>query len=117
MVNWLDHIAVRLWPDLAIVDGRLPYFAVPNGGNRNAITGAIMKREGVRAGVPDLLIMVPSSRSHGLAIEMKKVKGSTTSKEQKAWGVALRKMGYHWEVCKGHEQAIDSITKYLQGGM
>ena len=32
-------------------------FAVPNGGKRDKITGAILKREGVKAGVPDIVIV------------------------------------------------------------
>lgn len=33
--------------------------AIPNGGNRSAITGAIMKAEGVRSGAPDMLFVLP----------------------------------------------------------
>ena len=32
-------------------------FAIPNGGKRDRITGAILKREGVKAGVPDIAIV------------------------------------------------------------
>ena len=55
-------------------------FAIPNGGNRDAITGSIMRAEGVTPGVPDLYI--PLWR---LWIEMKRTKGSSTSDEQIEW--------------------------------
>ncbi len=46
---------------IQFLDAALPpscrAFAVPNGGNRDKITGAILKREGVKAGVPDIVIV------------------------------------------------------------
>ena len=39
-------------------------FAVPNGGRRDAVTGARLKAEGVVAGVADLLLFVPT-KQHG----------------------------------------------------
>ena len=35
----------------------ITYFAVPNGGLRSKRTGAQLKKQGVKAGVPDLLII------------------------------------------------------------
>lgn len=50
--------------------GRL-LFAVPNGGARNAKEAAIMKGEGVTAGVADLILLYPSGGFHSLCIEFK----------------------------------------------
>ena len=47
-------------------------YAIPNGGARNKITAAILKREGVRAGVPDICLPVPSGAYHALYIELKR---------------------------------------------
>lgn len=135
VVDWLDFIAARKWSELAIIDRwsfdeskyaakrpqwRLPYFAAANGGNRDKVTGAIMKSEGVIAGVPDLMIMVPRTIAfryyHGLAIEMKKREGGVISPAQIAWGNALETMGYRWKVCHGAAEAIETITDYLNGG-
>lgn len=54
-------------------------FAVPNGGNRDRITGAILNREGVRAGVPDIVII----RSEGVAafLEVKTETGRLSSSQ------------------------------------
>lgn len=60
------------------------FFAIPNGGNRDAITGAIMKAEGVKRGVPD--IYIPEWR---LWIEFKRIKGSVISDEQREWELHL----------------------------
>lgn len=57
-------------------------FAIPNGGLRNKITAARMKREGVKAGVPDIQIITKSGAS--ALIELKASKG-TLSDAQKEW--------------------------------
>ena len=46
-------------------------FAVPNGGARNAREAAIMKGEGVTAGVSALILLFPSGGFHSLCIEFK----------------------------------------------
>lgn len=45
--------AILQWLRLAVPDAIV--FAVPNGSKRDAITGAILKSEGVQAGAPDLV--------------------------------------------------------------
>lgn len=57
----------------AFLDSALPktalWFAVPNGGTRNLIEAVNMKRQGVKAGVPDLIVMWDS---HAYGIELKR---------------------------------------------
>ena len=53
--------------------GRL--FAVPNGGRRDAVTGAKLKAEGVVPGVSDLILLKSNCRYGALLIEMKTDKG------------------------------------------
>lgn len=65
--------------------GRL-LFAVPNGGARNAKEAAIMKGEGVTAGVADLILLYPSGGFHSLCIEFKTPsKSSRQTPTQKEW--------------------------------
>lgn len=89
-------------------------FAVPNGGARSAITGAILKSEGVLAGVADLLLLVPNKNYHGLCIEMKTAKGrqSTT---QKQWERAVTLQGYKYIVCRSFTDFVKEINNYLCG--
>ena len=47
-------------------------FAVPNGGRRDAITGARLKEEGATSGVSDLILLKSNRFYGGLCIEMKK---------------------------------------------
>lgn len=90
-------------------------FAIPNGGARSATTGALLKAEGVRAGVPDLFLAVPRGSCHGLFIEMKKIKGGVVSAAQEAMCAELRSQGYAVEICHGWQEAVTTITSYLNG--
>jgi hypothetical protein len=94
-------------------------WAIPNGGRRDEITGAILKREGVRAGVPDLFLAVPvpvhGGRSRaGLFIEMKTWTGRVSKAQQEAI-FRLRRRGYECVVAHGFDQASRAITQYLEG--
>jgi len=88
-------------------------FAIPNGGARSVITGAMLKREGVQKGIPDLFLAVPRRACGGLFIEMKKKKGGVVSQEQREWIAKFVWQGYQAEICNGWEEARDIIIKYL----
>ena len=45
--------------------------AIPNGGSRNKLEAYNLKKQGVRPGVPDLLLPVVTKKYPGLWIEMK----------------------------------------------
>lgn len=89
-------------------------FAVPNGGARSVVTGAILKSEGVVAGVADLLLLVPSRGFHGLCIEMKTAKGRQ-SQTQKQWEKAVALQGYKYIVCRSFADFVKEINTYLNG--
>lgn len=89
--------------------------AIPNGGARNAITGAMLKAEGVRAGVPDLFLAFPAGGLHGLFIEMKRARGGATSTAQKIVGELLSRAGYGVAVCHGWQDARDTVIRYMEG--
>lgn len=90
-------------------------FAIPNGGARNAVTGARLKAEGVLAGVPDLMIAEPRGYWAGLFIEMKTATGKL-SKEQKQMQVTLTEKGYYFAVCRSFDEFRQIVTEYLQEG-
>lgn len=87
-------------------------FAIPNGGARSALTGAMLKAEGVVAGVPDLMVAVPNDGYFGLFIEMK-VKPNRPSKEQKKIISRLEDAGYKVAVCYCFEEFEQAVTDYL----
>lgn len=91
-------------------------YAIPNGGIRDGRTAAILRKTGVKAGVPDVCLPVKRGTYGALYIEMKRAAGGRVSVEQKIWLNALAAAGNRAVVCKGWEQAAQTITDYLQGG-
>ena len=89
--------------------------AIPNGEYRTKRTGSLLKRTGVKRGVPDICLPVARHGCHGLYIELKRVKGSHISREQLQWMDALARQGYQCAICKGWEMARDVSIDYLQG--
>lgn len=88
-------------------------FHVPNGGGRSKAEAGRFKAEGVKAGVPDIFLPVPSHGMHGLFIELKKIKGGRVSPEQKQWIEDLTMQGYAAIVCHGAAEAEEMICDYL----
>lgn len=86
---------------------------IPNGGKRSITTAKRLKAEGVKAGVPDISLPVPSGRYHGLYVELKAGKNKTTE-NQDGWLSRLRQQGYCVAVCYGWEAASKVITDYLK---
>lgn len=87
-------------------------YHIPNGGKRNRFEAANLKRQGVKAGVPDICLPVANGGFHGLYIELKAGKNKTTDKQDE-WLSDLRQQGYFAEVCVGWENAKNTIIKYL----
>lgn len=88
-------------------------FAIPNEGKRSKVMGARMKAQGLKSGVPDICLALPRDGKPGLFIEMKRIKGSTTTENQKRWIDRLKSVGYEVHVCKGAEEAKAVITDYI----
>lgn len=87
-------------------------YHIPNGGQRNSAEAARLKREGVKAGVPDIHLPVARGRYHSLYIELKYGKNKPTEL-QKEWLSRLAMQGNFTAVCYGWEQAAKLITDYL----
>ncbi len=100
----------RKYPELRLL------FAVPNGGYRPPKTAAILKATGVKSGVPDICLPVPRGEHHGLYIELKRRKGGALSANQRIWLNALTEQGHMAVCCKGADEAIRTIERYLKEG-
>lgn len=88
-------------------------FAIPNGGRRDAVTGARLKAEGVRAGVPDMFLAIPRKNAPGLFLELKRQKGGHVSGNQKKMLQELSEAGYSVRVCRGWNEAKTTIEQYV----
>lgn len=92
---------------------RLLWCHPPNGGDRNVITAARLKRLGVKPGVPDVLIFDrPPAAMHfrGVAIELK-AKGGRPRATQRAWLSGLEARGWFTAVCVGVDEALATLKE------
>lgn len=105
LIQWAK-MQTAVYPELDLL------YHIPNGGKRNIATATRLKKEGVKAGVPDLCLPVPRGKWHGLYIEMKEQNGKV-SKNQEWWIKKLQEQGYYVAVCYGWEEAKETILKYL----
>lgn len=114
MSEYTEQVALFEWA--AWLEPRYPALRlmhhIPNGDKRDAITGARLKRAGVKAGVPDICLPVASGAHHGLYIELKAGR-NTISDHQEQWIDALRAQGYFVDICWGWQSAAKVIAEYL----
>lgn len=88
-------------------------YAIPNGSRRDAITGKLLKDEGVIRGVSDLCFDVPNRFYHGLKVEMKTPTG-VQSKEQKEYQSRVESVGYKYVVCRSLDDFKRELTIYIE---
>ena len=105
-VSWCAY-QTGTYPELARI------FAIPNGGHRHKAVAGRMKAEGVRAGVPDLMLPVARGGYHGLWMELK-IKPNKVSEAQAEWLEWLDRQGYAASLCWSAEELIDTVTWYLE---
>lgn len=111
-----EQAALFQWAEVA--SGRYPELkllhAIANGGKRDGRTAAVLQRTGVKPGVPDICLPVPRGDHHGLYIELKRRKGGALSANQRIWLNALTEQGHMAVCCKGADEAIRTIERYLK---
>ena len=84
----------------------------PHGGKRDRVSAAVLKRQGVKAGVPDLHLPVPKGQYASLYIEMKYGDGRL-QKEQKEFLKQAADYGNFVAVCYSQEIALKVIEDYV----
>ena len=90
----------------------LQWFHCPNGGSRNAREGAKLKRMGVKAGVPDILITDHTIFDYvGLAIELKVGKNMPSSKQYEFMD-RMNRNGWEVITCHSMKEVKDAIKSY-----
>lgn len=107
--RWV-RLAEKINPALRLM------FAVPNAGKRGYKTAAMMLAEGLRSGVPDMLLPVPRNGFTGLAIEFKKP-GGKLSDNQKDFIDLLISENWLVVVMTDTEAAIRTVKDYLGIGL
>ena len=100
------------WLDIAFPKERQTIFAIPNGAKTSKIQGYKLKREGLTAGMPDIMIAIPKGLFHGAFIEFK-IKPNKPSILQKDKISKLKAQGYMVEVCYDIDAAMLITKNYL----
>lgn len=108
LFKWAEYAAGK-YPVLQAM------FHIPNGGSRRPAEARHLKEQGVKAGVPDICLPVPNKTYHALYIELKRRKGGRVSDEQREWVEALNRVGNKAVVCRGFDEARQTILDYLKG--
>lgn len=106
LFQWAER-ETGIIPELALM------YHVPNEGKRS--NGGILKAAGLKKGVPDVCLPVPSGGFHALYIELKFGRNKT-SEEQDAYMELLRQQGNETAVCYSAQEAKDKILDYLSLG-
>lgn len=89
-------------------------YAIPNGGARSKVTAAILKAEGVLAGVPDLHLPVARGGAHSLYIEMKAGKGRLEAHQAQIIDLLVAE-GHVVVVAWAWDRAAEWVEAYLRG--
>lgn len=76
--------------------------------NSRAFWGAV---DGVSPGFPDFLVIVNKQL---IAIELKRLKGSKTTRQQLDWIEALSAAGIPARICKGADEAMAFINQFFK---
>lgn len=95
-----------------VLDRTLPKdafaFHCPNGGSRNIIEATNLKRQGLKAGVPDIII-IWAGRVFGL--ELKSKSGKVLDSQRTVFPL-LRAAGMRVEIARSYNEAIDLIKQF-----
>lgn len=90
-------------------------YHVPNGGQRNKKTASDLKRQGVKSGVSDLVVMDARGGWHGLYLEFKASPPHTAAlaQSQYDWLALAYDRGYCAVLAVGLEEAKAVLREYV----
>lgn len=85
------------------------WWHTPNGELRDPVTAAKLKRMGVRAGLPDFLLLI-TGRLYGL--ELKRERGAAISPAQREMHAALISAGAIVATARGLDEVLEILTAW-----
>ncbi|MCO7246389.1 VRR-NUC domain-containing protein [Halomonas sp. Mc5H-6] len=111
LIRWLLGEKKRGEPVGRLYDA---IYHVPNGGQRSKSTGAALKRQGVKSGVSDLVVMEARGGWHGLYMEFKASPPHTAAlaQSQHDWLALAEARGYCAVLAVGLEEAKRVLDEY-----
>lgn len=88
----------------------LLWFHCPNGGARTKVEAAILKTMGVKAGVPDIIMVLPDGRA--AFVELKAGRGTLTE-AQMAFKARSQALGCAWAEVRSLDEMIGLAERWL----
>lgn len=88
---------------------RCSIFSVPNGGTRNKLEAIKLKSTGMKAGVSDLIVVMPEIV---LFVEVKTETGKQSDK-QKEFEIIISKLGFKYYLVRSLDEFKIIINSYL----
>jgi hypothetical protein len=107
--RWLS-LHEKRYPELSLC------YAIPNGAHKSVASRMKFKREGLKAGVPDVHLPIAAGIHAGLFIEFKSGTGRL-SESQKDWKTRLETFGHKVDVCRDWTDAANIVIDYLALGV
>lgn len=104
-IKWFRGKYPKLWNIL---------FAVPNGGGRNPVEGANLKRQGVVMGVADLILLIPKKGVGGVLCLELKVGYNKQSEFQKNFEKIATSFGNEYVIVRTLEEFSNVVDKYIK---
>lgn len=97
-------------------DAGLVYVHIPNEGRRSPVTGSRLRRIGLHSGFSDYLVFASASlrvklEVPGIAVEMKRIKGSTIEPEQLVWKDRMLLLGWDHIFGFGAQDAFEKMRE------
>lgn len=99
-------LQIKVYPMLCLL------FAIPNAAKRSMALAAMLKAEGLRSGVPDIMFPYKNNTFNGLALEFKAGKNKPTP-EQLTWMNNLAHYGWKCVVVYDALEAWDIVKHYI----
>jgi hypothetical protein len=110
LVEWAALMAQTTMPELVWLH------AVPNGGLRSRATAGRLRAEGVKSGVPDLVLPVPRAWARGAYLEVKAPsRDKRPTPEQQRWLAYLDGAGYFAALVYGVDAGRAALEWYVGG--
>jgi len=111
LIRWLLAEKMRGTPAGSLYEVT---YHVPNGGARHAKTGSDLKKQGVKSGVSDLVVMEARGGWHGLYLEFKATppRHAALQDSQRDWLALAEGRGYCAVLARGYEEAKAVLAWY-----
>ena len=87
---------------------KILYFAVPNGGKRSITTACRLKKEGVKSGVSDLVLLLPNAVTVFVEVKTAKNRQQDT---QKTFQSNVEKLGFKYLIWRSVDDAVKFIKE------